>query len=427
MAIRRRMTLCLIFPLFLLSSVTRARVPDSDSFTYANAGDFGEYFPEYGASYRLLPIGNFYFQLCFYNTTSEAFHLAMFMGNGNGDSDFTLLRFVWEANRDAPVADNATLSFTRDGDLVLANPGGRVVWSTGTANKGVVGLKLLDDGNLVLYNGKGKYVWESFDHPTDTLLVGQSLRTGGPASTLVSRGGRYSLVLQPNGLELYLNLGKNKTLSYSGGTFRDVGTFSSVSFGCVPETPDGFVYVASLSNSGAVYARTFFDSTLSFMRLESDGNIRVYAYYKRAEFSSWAETFTQFSERERLSRCSLPEFCGGLGVCDKEMCVACPRPKGLLGWSNDCRPPELGRSCGDGKAIGYYKVEGVEHFLGAHDAGEGTVAKKVDECRERCSGDCSCLGFAYKEESSRCLLFPFLGTLSKVDDARRSVYIKVAK
>ncbi|KAG9456937.1 hypothetical protein H6P81_001445 [Aristolochia fimbriata] len=430
----RSMTLCLIFPLFLLYSVSRARarVPDSDTFTLVNAGEFGEYFPENGASYRLLPIGNYLFQLCFYNTTPDAFHLAMLMGNE--DSDFSFLRFVWEANRYSPVAENATLSFNRDGNLVLANPGGGVVWSTDTADKGVVGLGVLENGNLLLYDKKRNIVWQSFDHPTDTLLVGQSLRLGGPAK-LISAGdeegsvGRYSLVLQPNGLEMYLNLGENKTLSYSGDKFRYRGTSppSSVTLTFGPEEPGSSVYVVGLSNPGDVYARTFFNSTFSFMRLEYDGNIKVYTYYEKAEYASWAETFTQFSEREHLTRCSLPGFCGALGVCENEMCVACPRPQGLLGWSKDCRPPELGRSCGDEKAIGYYKVEGVEHFLGAHDAGAGAVVKKVDECRGRCSRDCSCLGFAYKKESSRCLLFPFIGTLSKVDDHRRSVYIKVAK
>lgn len=86
------------------------------------------------------------------------------------------LHWVWEANRG--VGENATLTFGTDGKLVLTDADGRVAWQTNTENKGVVGLKLLPTGNMVLYNSKGNFIWQSFDYPTDTLLVGQSLKAG---------------------------------------------------------------------------------------------------------------------------------------------------------------------------------------------------------------------------------------------------------
>ncbi|KAL6283454.1 hypothetical protein ACE6H2_014383 [Prunus campanulata] len=42
-----------------------------------------------------------------------------------------------------PVGENATLTFGTDGNLVLADADDRVAWQTNTANKGVVGFKLL--------------------------------------------------------------------------------------------------------------------------------------------------------------------------------------------------------------------------------------------------------------------------------------------
>lgn len=89
------------------------------------------------------------------------------------------MRWVWDANRGNPVRENATLTFSPDGNLVLADVDGKVTWQTNTANKGVVGLNVLSNGNLVLYDNKGKYIWQSFDHPTDTLLVGQTLQAVG--------------------------------------------------------------------------------------------------------------------------------------------------------------------------------------------------------------------------------------------------------
>ncbi|KAI6687199.1 hypothetical protein NL676_024027 [Syzygium grande] len=72
-----------------------------------------------------------------------------------------------------------------------------------------LGFKLLPNGNMVLYDSKGNFTWQSFDSPTDTLLVGQSLRAG-PVSKLVSRAskkdnsnGPYSPVIEPKQLSIY--------------------------------------------------------------------------------------------------------------------------------------------------------------------------------------------------------------------------------
>lgn len=51
-------------------------VPPDSTFTYTNTGEFGEYTAEYGSNYRVLPISNFPFTLCFYNATPNAFFLA---------------------------------------------------------------------------------------------------------------------------------------------------------------------------------------------------------------------------------------------------------------------------------------------------------------------------------------------------------------
>ena len=178
------LTLSLLFLLIqTLFSTSQATVPASETFQFVNEGEFGDYIVEYDANYRVLSVFNNPFQLCFYNTTPNAFTLALRMGTVRSES---LMRWVWEANRGKPVGENATLTFGTDGNLVLAEANGQVVWQTGTANKGVVGFKLLPNGNMALYDSQGNFVWQSFDSPTDTLLVGQSLRIGA-VSKLVSR------------------------------------------------------------------------------------------------------------------------------------------------------------------------------------------------------------------------------------------------
>jgi len=86
---------------------------------------------------------------------------------------------VWSANRGQPVGEGASTELTSAGNLVLCfASGGAVVWSAGTAGWSVAAMAVARDGNLVLLDARNATVWQSFDHPTDALLVEQSLRQG---------------------------------------------------------------------------------------------------------------------------------------------------------------------------------------------------------------------------------------------------------
>ncbi|KAE8681106.1 epidermis-specific secreted glycoprotein EP1-like [Hibiscus syriacus] len=290
------------------------------------------------------------------------------------------MRWVWDANRNDPVRENATLTIGEDGNFVLADVDGRVVWQTNTANKGVTGIRLLPNGNLVLYDKNGKFVWQSFDHPTDTLLVGQSVRIDG-RNKLVSRtsdvdgsDGPYSIVL-------------DCTTSTAGNSRRLLQ---------VRPIGGGNTYNLNKLN---------YNATISFLRLGSDGNLRL--------------------SPPMTKECALPSKCGAFGLCDKRMCVACTSPRGLLGWSESCKPPKP-VPCRSGAKADYYKIVGVEHFLNTYlDDGEGPM--KVEQCRDKCTKDCKCLGFIYKEDTSKCLTAPLLGTLIKDVNATSVGYIKYSK
>ncbi|WOL02090.1 hypothetical protein Cni_G10809 [Canna indica] len=375
--------LVLCFHLLLLPfAVTLARGQKVKTFTYVNEGEFGPYITEYDASYRVLPVATSPFQFAFYNTTRGAFYLALRMGTLRSES---LFRWVWEANRGRPVGENATFSLLANGNLVLAEADGSIVWSTNTANKGVVGLNLLPTGNVVLYDAKGRFVWQSFEHPTDTLLVGQSLRFRGP----------------------------NKLFSGPG---------DMVTFVCEPETEDNFAWQCRLTIN---FGRPKYNATLSFLRLDIDGNLAVYTFYDPVDFRAWEKTFAFFDDAKGwLSGCALPRKCGDFGVCEDEMCVACPSKDGLLGWSKSCAPPSLA-ACKEGISPKYFKVKGVEIFLSTYSEGEGSV--KLEECKGRCSTDCKCKGFLYWEQESRCWLAPLLGTLSKVSNSSHVAYVKYLK
>lgn len=137
----------------------------------------------------------------------------------------------------------------------------------------------------------------------------------------------------------------------------------------------------------------------------------------------WEETYGFFSDYN-VRECGLPSKCGNFGLCDRKMCIACPSQKGLLGWSKACSPPVAPTCKAAGAAVDYYKIVEAEHFLSPYKKGEGPM--KVMECQEKCSKDCKCLGFVYKEDTSMCLVAPVLATLIKAVNTS-AVYVKYSK
>ncbi|XP_057952542.1 EP1-like glycoprotein 2 [Malania oleifera] len=447
----------LIFSVFF--TIAGAQVPVTQTFHYTVNGTYEFKYTEYEANYRIVrnqahSISTFPFELCFYNTTPNAFVLAIKAGIPTDDSH---MRWVWDANRDHPVREKASLSLRRDGNLVLADADGSLVWQTATANRGVVGLKLLPNGNLVLHDKTGRFIWQSFDHPTDTLLAGQSLRINGH-DRLISRSsdsdgsnGPYGIRLDREGFNSYINVntsgGRRKPLVYGGWRGTDFG--SVITFDVVRKSrnPTEYELVLAVNQNGSgsggrrllqvpptrnenqlILNKLNYNATYSFLRLGSDGNLRAFTYYDKASYLRWTETFAYFSSYF-VSECQLPTRCGTFGLCERGMCVACPSPRGLLGWSDRCAPPHAG-ACNGMTAAGtvdYYKIVGVDHFLSAY-LPEGNGTMKVEECRERCSRDCECVGFFYEEDSSRCLLAPYLGTLISIEGETGFVgYIKYTK
>ncbi|KAK9150544.1 hypothetical protein Syun_008853 [Stephania yunnanensis] len=449
----------LLFLSFLSISVSSAlaQVPADKTFKYVNEGEFGDYIVEYDANYRIISapnidFSNYPFQLFLYNTTPNAYILAIRAGIPR---DEDLMRWVWDANRNNPVRENATLTFGTDGNLVLANPDGRIAWQTNTANKGVTGMALLDTGNLVLHDKNGKYIWQSFDHPSDTLMVGQSLRLNGP-NKLVSRtsdsdgrDGPYSVVLEPSGLNMYVTYGGQR-LRYGGFSFSGGQKYVAMKFEAVPENENATAYELTLgfeeaaappppkptrhllqsrpvSNSeGPIIKKINYNGTLSYLRMGSDGNLKVVTYYDQTSYLKWSETYSFFGDDVR--ECALPTKCGSFGLCQfKFSCVACPTPKGLSAWSESCAPPKL-PPCkgGAAAAVDYFKIAGVEHFMSPYLA-DKAQKMSVNACRDKCSKDCKCAGFFYREDTSRCFTTPLLATLIKVTNTSRVGYIKYSK
>ncbi|GLJ12569.1 hypothetical protein SUGI_0193630 [Cryptomeria japonica] len=140
--------------------------------------------------------------LC-YGTNCESYLFSTFLAiYSQTNANLLDIQMVWSANRDHLVQDNATLTLTSAGDLLLKDKDGSLVWS---ANSNIsvaqaVSMKMEESGNLVVLNSSNGSLWQSFDHPTDTIVMGQKLLVGqklvaSVSDTNTSQGNFYASLL----------------------------------------------------------------------------------------------------------------------------------------------------------------------------------------------------------------------------------------
>ncbi|MCL7027372.1 hypothetical protein MKW94_019370 [Papaver nudicaule] len=238
------------------------------------------------------------------------------------------IHWVWDANRNDPVRENATLTF------------GRNVWQTYTANKGVTRISMQRNGNLVLHHRKGRFIWQRFQHPIDTLFVGQSLQLKVVRNSLVgssyrsSCDGPYSIGIDDKkGFIMYQNT-SGKLVQYAGWEGKGLSnvTFHSVIRIDVQPDPTFFVLTTSyfLSLGFADGKQTSTHSKRVILKItadthESNGNLKAYSYFippKFPEYTTWNQAYAFFGDT--VKECALRSKCGTSEKCYGRLCSACP-------------------------------------------------------------------------------------------------------
>ncbi|CAH9085207.1 unnamed protein product [Cuscuta europaea] len=213
---------------------------------------------------------------------------------------------IWKAGA-AAVDSSAAFRFLSNGDLQLT--GGpsstpTVFWSSNTAGRGVSSAHLDDSGNLVLKNATVSDIWSTFDHPTDTIVPSQNFTLN-----KILKSGNFSFRLRQNG---NLTLLWNGSIAYynSGLNSSSNANLSSPSLGMAP------VGILSLFDPSlpiplnAVYSSDYAEEgdILRFVKLDSDGNLRIYSSAKGTGVANvrWSALSDQ---------CKVFGYCGNLGIC----------------------------------------------------------------------------------------------------------------
>ncbi|TKV90298.1 hypothetical protein SEVIR_9G019300v4 [Setaria viridis] len=217
---------------------------------------------------------------------------------------------VWSAGAGAAVDSGGSLRLSSSGDLELINGSGVVLWSSMTGGQGVTAATVEESGNLVLKNSKTT-LWQSFDHPTDTVVMSQkftsrmNLTTGPYVFSVDKSSGNLTLRwTSENTAVTYFNKGYNT--SFTGHMTLSSPTLTIQTNGLVLLTDRRLtsspVVVAYSSNYGES------GDMLRFLRLDSDGNLRAYSAARGGDAASeqWSAVADQ---------CQVFGYCGDMGVC----------------------------------------------------------------------------------------------------------------
>uniref|UniRef100_A0A5B6YSI8 Receptor-like serine/threonine-protein kinase n=1 Tax=Davidia involucrata TaxID=16924 RepID=A0A5B6YSI8_DAVIN len=220
---------------------------------------------------------------------------------------------IWKAGGAAD--SSASLQFLSDGNLRVLNGSGSLVWQSNTGGRGISSAALEDSGNLVLKNSSVS-IWSTFENPTDTILSSQNFTTDN-----VLQSGLYSLALLGSG---NLTLRWNDSIVYwNWGSNEFANTnLTSPSLGL---QPIGILSIFDVRLSGAViiaYSSDYAEGNdvFRFLKLDSDGNLRIYSSDRNSGTSSVSWTAVG-------DQCQVFGYCGNMGICtynDSSPICGCP-------------------------------------------------------------------------------------------------------
>ncbi|KAF7112819.1 hypothetical protein RHSIM_RhsimUnG0190100 [Rhododendron simsii] len=333
---------------------------------------------------------------CTGNCTSYYFGITV-VGGGNP-------AMVWSAkpdNPDNPVRERANLTLTREGGLVLRNPDGSTVWSTGTAFISVAGMNLTELGNLVLFNETGAVVWQSFDHPTDTLLAGQRLYDD---QGLVSGSGLYYANLTNSGLAAYILVGNESQMYYQLEPQPDTTDQSSQRGRCrlITKTEVNTSDYAELKTGGFLVnmgtsqeplgsnrSKLPLDSSVEYVRLHNDGRLKLYRHEPATGPNEIIDIVTK-----DLGVCQHPRECGDFSVCNEGKCGC---PEGVDGlWINETcsRTTQFCQAPSD--KVDLVEMENVSYFNLIDPTAAASNITDRESCKQACRNDCTCGAAFYR-------------------------------
>jgi hypothetical protein len=328
---------------------------------------------------------------------------------------------VWSANANSPVSHSDNFVFDEDGNAYLQS-GGSTVWTANISGKGATSMQLLDSGNLVVFGKDGSSpLWQSFSHPTDTLLSGQSFVEG---MSLVSHSNAqnmtYTLQIKSGDMLLYAGLqmpqpywsalqDNRMIIDKNGNNNIYSANLSSGSW--------SFYDQSGLLHSQLVIAQQQDDANTTLAAvLGDDGLINFYMLQSVNGKSALPITVPQDS-------CDMPAHCKPYSICNSG--TGCQCPSALSSYAN-CDPGIIS-PCNSKDKFQLVQLDSGVGYVGARFT--SPVPKtNLTGCKNACMGNCSCIAVFFDQSSGNCFLFDQIGSLQQKDGGKSSFasFIKVS-
>ncbi|XP_028796139.1 G-type lectin S-receptor-like serine/threonine-protein kinase At4g03230 [Neltuma alba] len=306
---------------------------------------------------------------------------------------------VWVANRDNPIPHSRTGIFqlSLDGNLTVLDTEGNPYWSytpeqvSSLANLTV---RLMDSGNLILADDhlQATY-WQSFQHPTDTFLVGmkmdEDLVLNSWRASDDPGSGNYTFAGGKTGDSNYTIYVNQNQVHWAGETRQDFGSEGTM---------------LSLLTNFTQRPSTYKNKNMSTNALRSDFEHTrlVMNYTGRVELWRWDQIEGGWATRWNKpdSKCKIHNVCGNFGSCNINSSPICRCLPGFTSKSqgeNQVPSSESGgcfrkpTSCGQNTTT-FIHLEKVK----VRKPDKKVNAANETECRSKCLNGCPpCTAYSY--------------------------------
>ncbi|XP_055831224.1 G-type lectin S-receptor-like serine/threonine-protein kinase At5g24080 isoform X1 [Solanum dulcamara] len=387
--------------------------------------------------------------------SNDQYQLAIWFAQLPGDTTF-----VWSPNINSPVSKDAILEFDTTGNLLLMD-GDTTVWASNTSQAGVELAVMSENGNFILYSNNLSIAWQSFSHPSDTLLTGQSLTVSLEltSSKSPSHGGYYTLKMlqQPTSLSLALtyNIPNSYDSSpefYSNFSYWSGPEISNVTgdVTAVLDTAGSFGIVYGSSSDGSVYVykndgdygglssvvnqtNSNVPSILRRLTLEVNGNLRLCRWDNDVNGSrQWVPEWAAVS-----NPCDISGVCGN-GICNLDRsktnasCTCLPGTSKVGNAVSCTGNPSVSRKCGPQheNLMSQFKISTVQktnyYFSESSVIGNYSDRGSLSKCGDACLSNCDCVASVYglSEEKAYCWLIRSL-EFGGFEDPVSTLFVKV--
>ncbi|OIW06133.1 hypothetical protein TanjilG_29889 [Lupinus angustifolius] len=340
------------------------------------------------------------FELGFFSKNSTEYFVGAWFKKIPGN------KIVWVANRDNEfTGSSAILTIYKDGNLVIMQDE-LLFFMTNISSKSnstSTHAMLLDSGNFILLNDLTlEILWQSFKYPTNTLLpemnIGVGSVSGDPwslrswTSPNDPRTGFFSLEVVENFGSWLLVIKRNSVTYWIGDQS------SNFTLGNFKRGNDVWF------NLRMTLSITWQGEYGSLLELEVSGELNQL---------SWSDNDKQWISIQS-SKCGTRALCGNFGVCNPQAMIPCDcvpgfEPNDPSSWmkgktSAGCvrkKPLLCSNTSSDGSTDGFILIKAVDF-----PPNDSLILNTPNAliCRTTCSGNCSCLAYAYNSQS-QCLLW----------------------